>query len=158
MPELRVNPRTAIKSTVFSPLGPRPISPVSAKKVCQLLVGMRERYQRVVADAPDGADVDLSLVRIPDDWLIFPAPGGEMNAPRNPDAVTRQFTKRAEKILAFQSAFTIFGCRTGPGCLIRAIPFTRSLSGLGMTLLSCSRSTPREPRRATSLQLTRSVR
>jgi integrase len=66
-----------------------------------LLVRLRERYQRVVAGAPDGADVDLSLVRMPDDWLIFPAPDGKFNAPRHPDSVTKQFTKRAEKILGF---------------------------------------------------------
>jgi integrase len=42
-----------------------------------------------------------SLVRIPDDWLIFPAPDGQPNAARHPDSVTKQFTKRAEKILGF---------------------------------------------------------
>jgi integrase len=66
-----------------------------------LLIRMREPFQRIVAGAPDGADVDLSLVRIPDDWLISPAPDGEMNAPRHPDSVTKQFTERAEKILGF---------------------------------------------------------
>ena len=45
----------------------------------------------------DGAEVDLSLVRIPDDWLIFPAPDREMNAPRHPDGVTKQ----AKNILGF---------------------------------------------------------
>jgi hypothetical protein len=66
-----------------------------------LLTKMRERYQRVVAGAPDGVDVDLTLVRVPDDWLIFPAPDGDMNAPRHPDSITKQFTKRAAKILGF---------------------------------------------------------
>jgi integrase len=66
-----------------------------------LLLKMRETYQRVVAGAPDGVDVDLSLVRIPDDWLIFPAPAGQPNNPRHPDSVTKQFTNRAEKILGF---------------------------------------------------------
>jgi integrase len=66
-----------------------------------LLLRRRERYQRVVAGAPDGADVDLSLVRVPDDWLVFPAPDGQPNEPRHLDAVTKQFTKRAKKILGF---------------------------------------------------------
>ncbi|WLA62383.1 tyrosine-type recombinase/integrase [Bradyrhizobium diazoefficiens] len=39
-----------------------------------LLLKMREVFLRVVAGAPDGADVDLSLVRVPEDWLVFPAP------------------------------------------------------------------------------------
>jgi len=67
-----------------------------------LLLRMREPYQRMVAGAPDGADVDLSLVRIPDDWLVFPAPAGEPHQPRHLDAVTKQFTKRAKKILGFK--------------------------------------------------------
>jgi integrase len=67
-----------------------------------LLLRMREPYQRLVAGAPDGSGVDLSLVRIPDDWLIFHAPDGKMNAPRHPDAVTKQFTNRAAKILGFE--------------------------------------------------------
>ncbi len=66
-----------------------------------LLIKMRERYQRVVAGAPDGVDIDLSLVRVPDNWLIFPAPEGQPDEPRHPDSVTKQFTKRAEKILGF---------------------------------------------------------
>ena len=67
-----------------------------------LLLKVRESYQRLVAGAPDGAEVDLSLVRIPDDWLIFPAPDGQPNEPRHPDSVTKQFTKRAKKILGFK--------------------------------------------------------
>jgi integrase len=66
-----------------------------------LLLRMRERYQRVVAGVPDGVDIDLSLARIPDDWLIFPAPDGQPNEPRHPDAVTKQFMLCAEKILGF---------------------------------------------------------
>jgi integrase len=66
-----------------------------------LLVNEREKFLRVVAGAPDGSDVDLSLVRLPGDWLIFPAPGGPFEAPRHPDSVTKQFTKRAAKILGF---------------------------------------------------------
>ena len=36
-----------------------------------LLLRMRGLYQRLVAGAPEGADVDLSLVRVPDSWLVF---------------------------------------------------------------------------------------
>jgi integrase len=67
-----------------------------------LLLRMREPWLRLVAGAPDSADVDLSLVRIPDDWLIFPAPDGRPNEPRHPDSITKQFTKRAAKILGFE--------------------------------------------------------
>jgi len=57
--------------------------------------------QKLHVTAPDAVDVDLTLVRVPDDWLIFPAPDGDLNAPRHPDSVTKQFTKRAKKILGF---------------------------------------------------------
>jgi hypothetical protein len=61
----------------------------------------RKNYLRVVAGAPSTADVDLSLVRLPGHWLVFPAPGGAFDSPRHPDSVTKQFTKRAAKILGF---------------------------------------------------------
>jgi integrase len=66
-----------------------------------LLTNEREKYLRVIAGAPFGAAVDLSLVRLPGDWLIFPAPDGPFDSPRHPDSVTKQFTKRAETTLGF---------------------------------------------------------
>ena len=62
---------------------------------------MRDQFLRVVAGAPTDANVDLNLVRLPDDWLMFPAPDGQFSEPRHPDSVTKQFTKRTEKILGF---------------------------------------------------------
>jgi integrase len=66
-----------------------------------LLTKMREPWLRLIAGVPAGADIDLGLVRIPDDWLIFPAPDGQPNEPRHPDAVTKHFMLRAEEILGF---------------------------------------------------------
>jgi integrase len=63
-----------------------------------LLRREREKYQRIVAGVPSGVAVDLSLVRLHSDALVFPAPGGEFTAPRHPDAVTKQFMKRAAKL------------------------------------------------------------
>src|ERR1700751_4230245 len=43
-----------------------------------ILLKEREKHLRIRAGIPDGVDVDLSLVRLPDDALIFPsvpAPG-----------------------------------------------------------------------------------
>lgn len=39
-----------------------------------LLVAERERHLRLIAGVPEGAPVDLSLVRLPADALMFPAP------------------------------------------------------------------------------------
>jgi integrase len=40
-----------------------------------LLLKVQETHQRLSAGIPDGADVDLSLIRLPSDTLIFPQPG-----------------------------------------------------------------------------------
>ena len=62
-----------------------------------LLKAEREKMQRLVAGVPDGADVDLSLVKLPAATLVFPSPdaAGDLERPREPHAVTRTFTRRA---------------------------------------------------------------
>ena len=46
----------------------------------------------MVAGVPDAAQVDLSLVRLPDGALIFPAlPGTDPTAIRNPRSITAMF-------------------------------------------------------------------
>jgi integrase len=55
--------------------------------VTALLCGERDKYLRFIAGVPDGAAVDLSLVRLPDDALIFPSPVGpelDLTQPRDP--------------------------------------------------------------------------
>ncbi len=66
-----------------------------------LLTTEREKYLRVKAGVPDTTAVDLSLVRLPDEALIFPSPAGlkfEFARPRDPLAVTRGFVRRARKL------------------------------------------------------------
>ena len=66
-----------------------------------LLLRLRSRYERIVAGIPDGVGDVGVIVKIPDDWLIFHAPDADMNAPRHPDAITKQFCQRARKVLGF---------------------------------------------------------
>jgi integrase len=71
--------------------------------VLKLLLAERERHLRVMAGVPDGTDVDLSLVKLPDDALMFPAPprSGEsfdFAKLRDVNAVTRGFTRKARKL------------------------------------------------------------
>jgi integrase len=59
--------------------------------------------QWVKAGAPDGAQIDLSLLKLPDDALMFPSPPavGEsfsFNKLRCPRAVTKEFQDRTEKL------------------------------------------------------------
>lgn len=67
----------------------------------ELLLAEREKYLRVKAGVPQGASVDLSLVTLPADALIFPSPAGpdlDFARLRDAHAVTRLFVRRARKL------------------------------------------------------------
>ncbi|WP_439404070.1 hypothetical protein ACNJX9_21450 [Bradyrhizobium sp. DASA03076] len=64
---------------------------------------LNAKYQRLLAGIPDSADVDLGLVRLPANALIFPAlpdPGEplDLSKPRNPRNLSKEFARRAELI------------------------------------------------------------
>jgi len=68
-----------------------------------ILLEERKTLQRLSAGVPDGADVDLSLVKLPATALVFPNPpelGRDLSltTPRNPRSVTQAFARRAESI------------------------------------------------------------
>jgi integrase len=70
--------------------------------VC-LLRQLRETHLRLRAGVPDVVEVDLCLVRLPDDALIFPNPPGpgedfSFTEPRDPHTFSKQFRKRAVKL------------------------------------------------------------
>lgn len=68
-----------------------------------LLLAVREKLLRLKAGVPDGAAVDLSLVKLPDDALIFPNPprsgeGFSFVKLRTPGNITLEFGRRARKL------------------------------------------------------------
>lgn len=65
-----------------------------------LLIAERERHLRIRAGVPDGAAVDLGLVKLPEVALIFPSPSGafDFTRPRSPHGVTDAFVERAAKL------------------------------------------------------------
>jgi integrase len=68
-----------------------------------ILLKEKERHLRIRAGIPDGVDVDLSLVRLPDDALMFPAvpgPGEDVSftTPRNPRNFSKEFGRRAKRL------------------------------------------------------------
>lgn len=79
------------------------------RDLLELLVAERESYLRIKAGVPDGAAVDLSLVKLPDDALMFPAPPAvgesfsfaKLRCPKN---ITQEFQHKAGK-LGFGPAF-----------------------------------------------------
>ena len=65
-----------------------------------LLLAERERHLRIAAGVPDGATVDLSLVKLPADALMFPNPPGlgegfSFTKLRNPRNTTKEFVRKA---------------------------------------------------------------
>jgi integrase len=68
-----------------------------------MLLQLRETHLRLRAGIPDGVEVDLSLVKLPDDALIFPNPPGHgedlsFSEPRLPQSFSVQFAKQAAKL------------------------------------------------------------
>lgn len=63
-----------------------------------LLVSEREKQLRVVAGVPSGADVDLSLVRLPEGALMFPASVIDVTQLRSGRAVSTLFKHIAKRI------------------------------------------------------------
>jgi integrase len=68
-----------------------------------LLCAEREKYLRLKAGVPDGAPVNLSLVKLPDDALLFPAPPGPGESfsfakLRNPANTTKEFARKARAL------------------------------------------------------------
>lgn len=61
-----------------------------------LLVAEREKYLRMVAGVPDGSAVNLPLVRLPDDALMFPNVAGNMDiaAPQHPRNTSKEVKRR----------------------------------------------------------------
>jgi integrase len=73
------------------------------RDLLELLIAERGRYLRIKAGVPDGAAVDLSLVKLPDDALMFPVPpaAGEsfmFTKLRGPENVTKEFQRKAAKL------------------------------------------------------------
>jgi integrase len=65
-----------------------------------MLVALRETYLRLTAGVADGMAVDLSLVRLPAEALMFPSPVEpfNFNRLRNPNGVTRETRARFRKL------------------------------------------------------------
>jgi integrase len=68
-----------------------------------LLVAERERHMRIMAGVPDGSPVDLTLLKLPTDALMFPNPPGpgqnfSFTRHRVPRATTKEFTRKATKL------------------------------------------------------------
>jgi integrase len=66
-------------------------------ELIKVLRQARDRLLRLVAGVADGAEVDLSLVRLPEGTLLFPS-GPDLCRPRNHHTVGNDFRERAAKL------------------------------------------------------------
>jgi len=67
----------------------------------QLLLSVRESHQRLVAGVPDDVAVDLSLIKLPADALMFPSfylRDFDLTKPRDANGLTKQFERHAQKM------------------------------------------------------------
>jgi len=87
----------------------------------EILLAERDRQLRLMAGVSEGANIDLSLVRLPEDALIFPEPG-HLSKPRDPRNFSKEFARRAKR-LGF-SGFTFHHLRGTHGTLLldRGVP------------------------------------
>lgn len=66
-----------------------------------LLLSEREKHLRLVAGVPDGVAVDLSLIKLPADALMFPSfytRDFDLTRPRECNGLTKQFEKHAHEM------------------------------------------------------------
>jgi integrase len=109
-----------------------------------LLLRLRETHLRLRAAVSDGAQVDLILVKLPEDALMFhnpPEPGEDFSfsAPRLPQSFSVQFAKRAGKLGFPDFHFhPLRGTHATP-CSIAASPFILWPSGSATILPYCLR-------------------
>jgi integrase len=80
----------------------------------EILLGEKKKHLQIAAGVPDGATVDLGLVKLPDDALMFPNPPGpgesfDFARLRHPDLTTKEFTRRAAA-LGFMIRFHDLRC------------------------------------------------
>ena len=105
-----------------------------------MLRAEREPHLRIANGIPDGAKADLSLLKLPEGALIFPAPGSDLCQLRDADAVTRTFCRKA-RALGF-AGLRLHDLRHthGSRLIARGVPITVVAARLGHTpevLLRC---------------------
>jgi integrase len=95
--------RTTGNSAIKAPKTSRGVRTISIdEELLALLLTEKERYLRIEAGVPEGASVNLGLIRLPEGALIFPGSpkegGFSFTVRRHPDTVTKAFCRVARKL------------------------------------------------------------
>jgi integrase len=112
-----------------------------------LLIGAHHRHLRIVAGVPDGAPVDLSLVKLPAEALMFPNPpaGDEsfsFTKLRNPRNRTKEFVRKATALGFAKLRLHDLRARMKRYCLTPAFRCMSSPHGVVTIRLYCCGPTP----------------
>ena len=112
-----------------------------------LLLAEWEKHLRIKAGVPDGAAVDLSLVKLPDDALMFPSSPARGESFHSRSCETSTASPRASRRRPAHSAFPASDCTicreyTRHCCSIGASRCMSSPLGAGMIQPCCCVSMP----------------
>ena len=89
-----------------------------------LLMAHHRKALELVAGVPDGADVDLGLIKLPPESFMFPSPKGatDLSKLRHPKAVTRETRERFRKLGFATLRFHDLRASHGTSLLDRGVP------------------------------------
>ena len=89
-----------------------------------MLMAEHRKALELVAGVPDGADVDLTLIKLPPDSLMFPSPKGatDLAKLRHPKAVTRETRERFRKLGFATLRFHDLRASHGTALLDKGVP------------------------------------
>ena len=89
-----------------------------------LLMAEHRKALELVSGVPDGADVDLRLIKLPPDSLMFPSPkdATDLSKLRHPKAVTRETRERFRKLGFATLRFHDLRASHGTALLDKGVP------------------------------------
>ena len=122
-----------------------------------LLLREREKHLRIEAGIPDRAGpVDLSLVSLPPDALMFPNPpsGAALSFTklRQPRGLTKEFARQQRLSDSVACVSTICAGATRPRCLTRACQYMSLPHAVAMIQPCCCAAMPSAPRKQTPVR------
>jgi integrase len=74
------------------------IDPVLISKLREIW----DQHRRLTAGVPDGSSINLSMIKLDPETLLFPGEGDDLTKLRDPRSVTRVFIRMAEKVLGIK--------------------------------------------------------
>jgi integrase len=119
-----------------------------------LLLSVKDRHLRLKAGVPDNAAVDLSLIRLPENALMFPSPpalaDGDFEAPRHGVTISRDFACAAARLGFPGLRFHDLRGTHGTLLLDRGVPVHTVAARLGHGPATLLRSYAKRTRKADS--------